>query len=158
MILLVKKYLSRLTIDRWRFFFYFLNKLLLYCVLYRQSPSSIYHTHTRRFKTKNKRVFLWVVGEMQSHHIGILLRLIACVLNATGVNFQKIGQQSSNGRCMIVGGLALSGVRIDDVFTFARDTRKHDITKTDFGYFRYFEFRICTSITFGTVRSDYIGM
>ena len=110
-------------------------------------------------KQKTKEFFLlWVVGEMQSHHIGILLRLIACVLNATGVNFQKIGQQSSNGRCMIVGGLALSGVRIDDVFTFARDTIQHDITKTDFGYIGYFEFRIRTSITFGTVRCNYVGM
>ena len=63
----------------------------------------------KKFKKKNS------VGggeEMRSRHIGILLRLIACVLNATGVNFQKIGQQSSsNGRWLILGGLALSGVR-----------------------------------------------
>ena len=137
MILLVKKYLSRLTIDRWRFFFYFLNKLLLYCVLYRQSPSSIYHTHTRRFKTKNKRVFLWVVGEMQSHHIGILLRLIACVLNATGVNFQKIGQQSSsNGRWLILGGLTLSAVR-----TFLR-LRSHLHTTSPYTQLHQNRFRV----------------
>ena len=114
-------------------------------------------------KQKTKEFFLlWVVGEMQSHHIGILLRLIACVLNATGVNFQKIGQQSSsNGRWLILGGLALSAVRrrfYVYAHTYTQHHLTHNYTKTDFGYFRYFEFRIRASITFGTIRSDYIGM
>ena len=56
---------------------------------------------------------------MHPHHIGIVLGLVACVLNATGMNFQKIGQQNKSTKITIFG-LSLSAIAgISDVSSFS---------------------------------------
>eukprot|EP00938_MAST-03A_sp_MAST-3A-sp1_P001926 g1926.t1 len=56
---------------------------------------------------------------MHPHHLGIVLGLIACVLNATGMNFQKIGQQNGRGYVTIFGLILSAIAGISDVSSFS---------------------------------------
>ena len=56
---------------------------------------------------------------MHPHHLGITLGLIACVLNATGMNFQKIGQQNGRGYVTIFGLILSAIAGISDVSSFS---------------------------------------